>query len=80
VIGAVFLTLLLQNNPSQREWDGPFGACARKRSVVRGRRNRQGPTPSPDAVLIGVTPATFLQRDTTAHGRYEGMKRNSTTR
>jgi hypothetical protein len=58
VIGAVFLTLLLQNKPSQGKRDGPFDACARTRSVVRGRRNRQGPTPSPDAVLIGVT---FLQ-------------------
>jgi hypothetical protein len=35
LIGAVFLTLLLQNNPSQRTRDGPFDACARKRSLVR---------------------------------------------
>jgi hypothetical protein len=32
--GAVFLTLLLQNDPSQRKRDGPFDACARKRSLV----------------------------------------------
>ena len=77
MIGAVFLTLLLQNNSSQRKRDGPFDACARKRSLVRGGSTVKGPSRRLTPYLL-VSP--FLQRGHPAHGRYEGMRRNSTTR
>jgi hypothetical protein len=69
--------LLLQNNPSQRKRDGPFDACARKRSLVRGGSTVKGPSRRLTPYLL-VSP--FLQRGHPAHGRYEGMRRNSTTR
>jgi hypothetical protein len=92
VIGAVFLTLLLQTTLAAQAGRSFRRLCSETILRKGGVTVKGSPrTPSHDAVLIGDASDKQEDRgrgrshlscnaDTTAHGRYKGMRLNSATR